>query len=247
MLQVEDAVILMAGAGSRLQGAGGGIPKPLVRIGGQPVISRAFSSLQNAGVRRLHAVVGSAADLLVQGLTTLVPAGLSLNIITNHEWQKQNGVSVLAARAHVPKAFFLLMGDHLFDEASLLRLKAESEAGYVNLAVDRKLDSIFDMDDAMKVRTEDGLVRRIGKQLADFDAVDTGLFICDPELFDFLEAVRQDGDCSLADGVRGMAEAGKVRAIDIGDGWWQDIDTPEMLRHAEERLTGASQRAASQR
>jgi hypothetical protein len=33
-----------------------------------------------------------------------------------------------------------------------------------------------------------------------------------------------------------MAGDGKVRAIDIGESWWQDVDTPQMLRHAERQI-----------
>ena len=46
-----------------------------------------------------------------------------------------------------------------------------------------------------------------------------------------------EGDCSLADGVRAMAAAGQMRLIDIGDGWWQDVDDRAMLEEAESRLT----------
>jgi choline kinase len=105
--------------------------------------------------------------------------------------------------------------------------------------VDRKLDSIFDLEDAMKVQTRGSVVTAIGKNLRDYNAIDIGLFICPLETFDYLERAksRNDGrDCSLADGVRLMAGDEMVRAIDLGDAWWQDVDTPEMLNQAEKKM-----------
>ena len=100
----------------------------------------------------------------------------------------------------------------------------------VNLAIDRKIDTIFDLDDATKVQTSGDQLTAIGKELTDYDAIDTGVFLCSDELFRYLKAAQRDGDCSLSDGVRLMAADGKVRAVDIGGAWWQDVDTPEMLR-----------------
>ena len=91
----------------------------------------------------------------------------------------------------------------------------------------------------MKVQTRGDRVVAIGKNLRDYDAIDTGLFICPLEIFAYLERAKKDGDCSVADGVRLVAEERKVRAIDIGSAWWQDVDTPDMLRRAEEVMRAA--------
>jgi uncharacterized membrane protein len=60
------------------------------------------------------------------------------------------------------------------------------------------------------------------------------------QIFDYLERAKSGNrrsDCSLADAVQLMAGDRNVRAIDIGDGWWQDVDTPQMLKYAERRLS----------
>jgi choline kinase len=90
------------------------------------------------------------------------------------------------------------------------------------------------------VQTQENRIIAIGKKLEAYNAIDTGTFLCPEIVFDYLRRALQDGDCSLADGVRLMAADGKALAIDIRDAWWQDVDTPEMLARAEQearRLT----------
>ena len=239
MRAVTDVVILMAGAGSRLRASGEVLPKPLVPILGRPLISYIADALENAGVQKLHAIVGANNDSLVESLRPLIPTTIRLNPIPNPDWQKQNGLSVLCAAGHVTEPFLLMMGDHLFDPTILSLVLENSEAGSLNLAVDKKLETIFDMGDAMKVQTNGDRVITLGKTLGIYDAIDTGIFLCPNALFDYLRRAQsrnRGSDCSLADGVRLMAADGKVRAIDIGPAWWQDVDTPEMRAHAEGNL-----------
>jgi choline kinase len=140
------------------------------------------------------------------------------------------------------------MGDHLFKPSIVELLLREAKANELNVAIDRKLSSIFDPEDAMKVRTRGDRIVSIGKDLLNYDAVDTGAFVCPLSFFDYLKEAKSASDrsdCSLADGVRLMAAAGKVHAIDIGDAWWQDIDTPEMLVAAEKVLGDSHRRLTS--
>lgn len=237
MAIMTEAVILMAGTGSRLRAGGKLLPKPLVPVAGRPLISYTFDALQQIGITTLYVVIGYESEVLLAGLRPLVPVGMRLQPIPNREWQKQNGVSLLCAAPQLTGPFLLLMGDHLFERRLLDDFVRQVDPAFVNLAIDRKISSIFDLDDAMKVRTDAGRVIAIGKTLSNFDAVDTGIFACAPEIFRYLEEVRRDGDCSLADGVRAMAVAGKVRAIDIGEAWWQDVDDSGMLGAAENAAT----------
>lgn len=239
---ISDALILAAGSGSRLSsGTASTTPKPLVQIAGRPLISYTIDALVSAGVRRLHVVVGANSDALTAALHELMPPALEFHPIRNDRWQRQNGVSVLCAEGRMAAPFFLTMADHLFEVSILEKLLAEGDPESLNLAIDRKVDQIFDLDDAMKVVTANDRVIAIGKQLSNYDAIDTGVFLAPLALFRHLRAAAQgDGDCSLADGVASMAQENAVRAIDIGDGWWQDVDTPGMLARAEEeapRLT----------
>jgi len=41
-----------------------------------------------------------------------------------------------------------------------------------------------------------------------------------------------------------MAGDNKVRAIDIGDAWWQDVDTQQMLQSAEKQIAERLQATA---
>ncbi len=226
----------MAGTGSRLRGSAETIAKPLISIAGRPLITYAIEAFDKAGVRTIHAVVGPKGEELAAAVTPLVPPHMEFRAIPNPNWQKQNGVSVLAAEGKIRAPFFLAMGDHLFQPSILDQLLADADLEKLNLAIDRKIDSIFDLDDAMKVRTEDNRIVAIGKKLEDYNAIDTGIFVCPESIFEYLRRVLKDGDCSLADGVRLMAEEGQALAVDIGEAWWQDVDTPEMLTRAEEEV-----------
>jgi 1L-myo-inositol 1-phosphate cytidylyltransferase len=240
MAPVSEALVLAAGEGSRLRGSDKTFLKPLVPVLGRPLISYTLDALTCAGIETVHFVVGYESERMIAQLKRWLPSGVNAFFIENRDWRKQNGISLLAATGHVNGPFLLTMSDHLFDDAIIGCLLENFEPGLLNIALDRKLDSVFDLHDAMKVQTRGYRVAAIGKDLREFDAIDTGLFVCPLEIFDYLERAKSDGrqnDCSLADGVRLMAGDNKVRAIDVGESWWRDVDTPQMLQEAEKALT----------
>jgi choline kinase len=239
MTAISEAVVLMAGEGSRLRGSDKTLLKPFVPVLGRPLICYTIDALIHAGIKKANFIVGYQSGRIIAAVKQLIPSELEPSFIENPNWQKQNGISLLAAVNDLTSPFLLTMSDHLFDQSIVDLLLRNAVLDQLNLALDRKLDSIFDIDDAMKVQTQGDRILKIGKDLTVYDGIDTGLFVCPLDIFDYLERVKSRSrgrDCSLADGVRLMASEDKARAVDIGDAWWQDIDTIPMLACAETQL-----------
>jgi choline kinase len=235
----RTGVILAAGFGSRLAGVDLSTDlKPLTPVAGTPLIVRTLQSLERAGCQRVVIVLGYKPEVMQAGIEAVYDGPLDLVFTVNEQYALKNGLSVLAARPLVEETFVLTMADHVFgDEVMELARVHTPTPGHATLLVDAKIDTIFDMDDATKVQVEDGKVRAIGKELADFNAIDTGVFICTDGLMEALAHIyAQQGDASLSDGVQHLAASSHMDTLDIGDGFWQDVDTPEMLAHATEML-----------
>ena len=236
----RTGLVLAAGFGSRLRTDDAPDRlKPLTVVGGRPLMLRTLDTLAAAGCDRVVVVLGYGADRVRAEIEAAYEGPLPLAFVVNERYELANGVSVLAARDELgADPFLLTMADHVFgpEIARLARAQQPPEGGAA-LFVDRKLDSIFDMDDATKVRTDGEHILRIGKELPEFDAVDTGLFLCTSALLDALQDVLDaTGDASLSQGVAALAARGAMTTIDVGPGFWQDVDTPEMLAHAEHQL-----------
>jgi choline kinase len=234
MSAVTQCLILAAGNGSRIASVADGSPKPLVPVCGVPLLEHVMTSAREAGIERFVIVAGYRADLVRRWLSDRSIAGASVTLIENPDYHKANGVSALAAKAEFNQPFLLLMSDHIFEPATAKALMRQPVADdEVILAVDHKMDRIFDLDDATKVHREGNHVVDIGKELSHYNALDTGMFLCSPALFSCLESVNKKEDCSLSDGMRKLAQQRKLRAFDIGSGHWQDVDSPQALEHVE--------------
>lgn len=237
---IRRALILAAGYGSRLREGGVDLPKPLQQVGGETLLHRTVTTLAAAGVEDVWVVVGFRAEELEAAIAAARPRwhGVRVHTIPNADFALSNGVSVLCARGVVPGPFLLSMSDHVYD-VSVARAAAEADmaAGDLWLCVDRRVAEVYDPDDATKVKTDGDRIVDIGKTIPVYDCIDCGVFAVGDALLASLEAERaRRGDCSLSDGVRHLAASGRARVVDIGDAFWQDVDTPEAQERAEREL-----------
>jgi len=241
MKKVNQCLILAAGNGTRLRPVSGGLPKPLVQFRGKPILEHVILTAHKAGIDKFVIVVGYRSDLIRRWFDNRWLGKVSITWVENPDYHKANGISVLKARGEIHEKFLLLMADHIFEpETAKLLMEQPLAQGEVILGVDPKIDCVFDLDDATKVRREGDRIVDIGKEIANYDALDTGMFLCNPVLFDRLKSATKDGDCSLSDGMRELARERKLRALEIGEASWQDVDTPAALAHAKSIFYGQS-------
>ncbi|HVN80531.1 MAG TPA: NTP transferase domain-containing protein [Terriglobia bacterium] len=239
MKKVNQCLILAAGNGTRLRPVSAGLPKPLVQFRGKPILEHIILRAHEAGIDKFVIVVGYRSDLIRRWFDVRWLGNISITLVENPDYHKANGISVLKAQGEIHEKFLLLMADHIFEpETAKLLMEQPLAQDEVILAVDPKIDSVFDLDDATKVRREGDRIVDIGKEIANYDALDTGMFLCNPVLFDRLKSATRDGNCSLSEGMRELARERKLRALEIGEASWQDVDTPEALAYAESIFEG---------
>jgi len=235
---VTKAVIIAAGRGSRLNGRYKNVPKPLVPVAGVGLLKRTILTAKRAGITEFVIVTGYRADEIQAAIEQDSQIDVRIDWIRNDAWEEGNGKSVLAARESVGSdSFVLTMSDHLFDSQIITSLRnANLAKDECALAVDSRIDGIFDEEDATKVQVDSDRIGAIGKNLDHHNAIDTGVFLCNRTLFDALDQAIADGDDSLSGGIRILAVEGRMRAKDIGDLFWEDVDTLESLVYAERAL-----------
>ncbi len=225
----RKAVVLAAGIGRRM----GVAPKPLLKVGGREIIWRNMRLLEKHGVGEFVVVVNeSFKDQLVDFLAR---EGFRFRYVVNSDPERGNGYSLYLASDFVDEEFVLVMGDHVYEEEFIK--EAIGKKGLIGDGNPR----FVDIGEATKVKVKDGRVERIGKDLKEFDCIDTGFFVLSPEIFRHAEdIVSEKQEVSLSE----IIEKAKVEVNFVSGYFWMDVDTKEELRRANREIVRRSIKAS---
>lgn len=152
--RVRDAMVLVAGRGSRLAPLTDTLPKCLVDVDGQPLLVRLLRQLRSAGVEHAHLVIGYRGADVVAALNGIdgLPA---LHWVDNPTWDRfNNAESVRCGMAAIgaPTSFLLCDGDvYVRDGRFLHELASDTRANI--LGVELRLVRDLDAED-MKFQLE---------------------------------------------------------------------------------------------
>ncbi len=239
-MQVRKAVLMAAGRGTRLGALTANIPKPLLEVGGQPLISHIVRGLSGAGLRHFIVVCGHLGDQVEQWCDRFAAEnpGVSVRAIRQRDLNGTAG-ALLVARDLLggDQQFIFGWGDVLMDSANYARFLADAQTIDCDLLLatnpvdDPWRGAAVYVDSAMRVVR---LVEKPPRGTSTTRWNNAGLFAASQLLFDYLDRLEpsERGELELPQAIAAMiADGGKVRAFEVR-GFWSDVGTPEDLAAA---------------
>lgn len=232
-------LIIAAGDGTRLSKYTKEIPKPLISLDGKPLIETILDKCKGLGLNDFVIVTGYLEEKIKTKIQKLInKSEINVEFISNPEFDKENGLSVYCARNALKNEdrFLLMMADHIFDSALLKKIINYNIKEGCLLAIDKNLSKVFDLQEAMKVYEKNGKILDISKNLKEYNAVDTGFFLCTQDIFKALEESIEQGFYKLSDAMLSLTKNRKLSAVDISGNFWLDVDTEKDLEFARKHF-----------
>ena len=236
---IRRAMVLAAGLGQRMRPITDNLPKPLVAIGGKPMLDHALDRLAEAGVE--EAVVN--VHHLAAQIEAHVAARTSPRVTISDE-----RALLLETGGGVKKAlpllgsdpFFHVNSDSLWSETGCSNMSAMADAWDATsmdmlLLLARREGSVGFDGRGDFVRADDGLLTRRGSaERAPY--VYAGVAIMKPELF----ADTPEGPFSLNLLFDRAIASGRLRGI-VLEGQWLHVGTPDAIAPADAAFAAAAE------
>lgn len=227
-------VILAAGRGARLNGGKGDMPKCLVTLGGETMLSRNIRQLRAAGITEIVVVVGCAADTVrrtCQGVT----------FVENTIFAQTNSMySLWLTRSLLTEGFVVMNCDVLVHPQLLTDLVSARHEDALLLAY--RDESATYGEEEMKVRVHRGRVVDISKTMDPDDADGENIGIVKfgrdgaRRLIEKMDELVAAGELKawVPRAFKAFAEERPLHVIGTRGYPWIEIDFPEDYRRAVE-------------
>lgn len=132
MATIQNAIIMAAGLGTRMRPLTYQTPKPLVKVGGKPMIESIIEGLQENKINDISIVVGYLADQFEY----LSDKYADVKLVKNPYYKQYNNISSLYVVRDELKNTIILDGDQLIMNKRLLS-REFNFSGYAGAEIDR--------------------------------------------------------------------------------------------------------------
>jgi CDP-L-myo-inositol myo-inositolphosphotransferase len=235
---MPKAVILAAGHGKRLLPHTEERPKPLILVSGRPILEHVIRTLKSVGIKEFILITGYLCYAIQRYFGDGSKLGVNIQYVENPSYPRGNATSVAVAQKLLgnDEVFFLSMADHLMDRHIVERALKNIDRQPL-LCVDMTPSSFFHVKEATTVLVgSDGYIKNIGKNISEWNGLDTGLFLLDTAIFDVINRMEsQQAPLVLSQCMGEMIKSCGLWACDVSGFFWLDIDTQKDIALANEK------------
>jgi dTDP-glucose pyrophosphorylase len=224
------AVIMAGGEGRRLRPITECIPKPMVDIGGVPLLERQIRRLLKAGIKRVYISVNYLSHIIERYFGDGTEFGLEIRYLKEQEKLGTGGaLSLLPEKPTAP--IIVMNGDILTtsDFGSLLSFHQEHTADVTMAAIDYRINIPFGV-----ISNNGPYVTGLKEKPLQHFLCNAGIYVLSPAALDLLPV---DKHFNMTDLVGACLELRRSVAVFPVHEYWSDIGTPADLDKARSLFT----------
>jgi len=235
------AVIIAAGKGTRMKEITASIPKPMVMIGGKPMLEHILFFIKTTGITDMGVVVGYKKEIVQEYFGDGSVIGLSITYI---EQKEQNGTG---AALHLARGF--AGGNPVFCSFGDVLTPVENYRGMIdyyqahtchtllglNITDDPYRGAAVYLDDDNNITD---IIEKPPRGTSTTSLNNAGLMILAPDIFDYTGRLTLSprGEYELTDVFNMIRKDGKSLKGYVLSGYWKDVGTREDLETVNQML-----------
>jgi dTDP-glucose pyrophosphorylase len=221
---LPNPVVLMAGGrGERLRPLTENLPKPLLKVGGKPVMERTIETLARQGFREFHISVNYLGHMIEDYFGDGSRWGVRIQYL--REQQPLGTAGALSALPRPARPFVVMNGD-LLTGTSVRAMVEMCEAGAQAVMGAREYAHSVPYG---CLTVENGRIRAIEEKPTIYHFISAGIYVFAPEALDFVpKDTRQD----MPELFRHLIDAGREARYHLITEEWIDIGSKEDLAWA---------------
>ena len=209
------AFILAGGEGTRLKPYTYSTPKPMLMLGGKPILQYVIENLKRCGVKDVVLTVGYQHEQIITYFGDGGKFGVKIDYSIEKERMNTAG-SILPYRGKVKESFAVVMGDHLTNIDISAMLKHHQKSGAI--ATIALYQSKMPLEYGVARVDQGRVVGFVEKPLLEH-LYNTAIYIFEPGVFDY---IKEKEDFAKDVIPRLLIEKKKVNAY-VFDDVWLDI------------------------
>ena len=231
-------IILAAGKGTRLQPLTYAIPKPLLPVGGKPVIEYVIENLKNCkGITKIYIAVSHMRDAL-EHYFSQVDYGIPIELVRTLGWETAGDLKTVILEKNITEKILVAYGDNItrIDLTSLSETHAKSKRKATVALFEVPLEDVPRFGVA-ELDSKGAVLSFIEKpkHKVNTNKANAGYYLIEPEAFELIPLRKVKVEESLfKDLVKEKQLGAQVCALPF----WLDIGTIESYRKANQLLEG---------